>query len=128
MNHRAAGGQHHHRHIEEDCEEPQAPIGPGAAVYLFLSIDMANSTAFKGREPRWPFVLHHFYEDVVREIRTVCPRFNVWKYIGDEVTFWRRMEPSDDLIRRSPTPTMPCSASAPSSTASRTSTGSGPGT
>ena len=99
MNHRAAGGQHHHRHVEEDCEEPQAPIGPGAAVYLFLSIDMANSTAFKGREPRWPFVLHHFYEDVVREIRTVCPRFNVWTYIGDEVTFWRRMEPSDDLIR-----------------------------
>lgn len=68
-------------------------------MYLFLSIDMANSTSFKGVEPRWPFVIHHFYEDVVREIRSVCPRFNVWKYIGDEVTFWRRMEPSDDLIR-----------------------------
>lgn len=83
----------------EEREEPSAPILPGAAVYLFLSIDMANSTAFKGTEPRWPFVIHHFYEDVVAEIRNVCPRFNVWKYIGDEVTFWRRMEPSDDLVR-----------------------------
>jgi hypothetical protein len=90
---------HASRRQAGEGEETGAPILPGAAVYLFLSIDMANSTAFKGTEPRWPFVIHNFYEDVVAEIRGVCPRFNVWKYIGDEVTFWRRMEPSDDLGR-----------------------------
>lgn len=85
--------------LAEDREdESQNPIGRGAAVYLFLSVDMDNSTAFKVMEPRWPFVIHKFYEDVVGEIRAVCPRFNVWKYIGDEVTFWRRIDPGDDLV------------------------------
>ena len=83
----------------EDDDDDQNPIGRGAAAYLFLSVDMDNSTAFKSTEPRWPFVIHNFYEDVVREIRNVCPRFNVWKYIGDEVTFWRRLEPGDDVGR-----------------------------
>jgi hypothetical protein len=67
-------------------------------VYLFVSVDMVNSTAFKNREPRWPFVMHHFFESVVGEIKSVCPRFNVWKYLGDEVTFWRRMQSGDNLI------------------------------
>ncbi|HEX3535181.1 MAG TPA: hypothetical protein VHU15_00285 [Stellaceae bacterium] len=88
-----------HSAAAEDTEDDQNPIGRGAAVYLFLSVDMDNSTAFKGMDTRWPFVIHNFYEDVVREIRIVCPRFNVWKYIGDEVTFWRRIEPGDDLAR-----------------------------
>jgi len=82
-----------------DEDENQNPIGRAAAVYLFLSVDMDNSTAFKSTEPRWPYVIHKFYEDVVREIRIVCPRFNVWKYIGDEVTFWRRVDPGDDVGR-----------------------------
>jgi hypothetical protein len=73
-----------------------------SGVYLFVSVDMVNSTEFKSREPNWPFVLHHFYENVVTEIKRVCPKFNVWKYIGDEVTFWRYTDAQDnlaDLIR-----------------------------
>jgi hypothetical protein len=83
----------------DDDEEGQNPIGRRAAAYLFLSVDMDNSTAFKGTDARWPFVIHNFYDDVVREIRAVCPHFNVWKYIGDEVTFWRRLEPGDNVAR-----------------------------
>ena len=59
----------------ENDEADQDPLGRGAAVYLFLSVDMDNSTAFKGMDARWPFVIHNFYEDVVREIRNVCPHF-----------------------------------------------------
>jgi len=67
-------------------------------VYLFVSVDMVNSTEFKNKEPRWQFVMHQFYKKVVEELRSVCPRFNVWKYIGDEVTFWRHVDASDNLV------------------------------
>jgi len=73
------------------------PMQEEGGVYLFVSVDMVNSTEFKSRERNWPFVLHHFYESVVGEMKRVCPRFNVWKYIGDEVAFWRDTHREDNL-------------------------------
>jgi hypothetical protein len=67
-------------------------------AFLFLSFDMVNSTEYKAREPRWPFVIHRFYHDVVVEIRRVSDKFNVWKYIGDEVVFWRHLSAADDVV------------------------------
>jgi hypothetical protein len=68
-------------------------------LFMFLSIDMANSTEFKNHEPLWPYVIHRFYMHCVEEIKQVCPHFNVWKYIGDEVVFWRHIVPADNLAR-----------------------------
>jgi len=64
---------------------------------------MVNSTEFKNREPRWPFVMHHFYVETVKAIRQVDSAFNVWKYIGDEVVFWSFVGTDvslPDLVRR----------------------------
>jgi class 3 adenylate cyclase len=81
-----------------DALEAVASNGPDeGGVYLFVSVDMVNSTEFKNKEPRWQFVMHQFYRKVVSELRSVCPRFNVWKYIGDEVTFWRHVGATDNL-------------------------------
>jgi len=66
-------------------------------VFMFLSIDMVNSTEFKNHEPLWPYVIHRFYMYCVDEIKQVCPHFNVWKYIGDEVVFWRHVVAADNL-------------------------------
>jgi hypothetical protein len=66
-------------------------------VYLFVSVDMVNSTDFKAREGRWPLVLHHFYESVHHEMKKVCPRFRIWKHIGDEVAFYRLTTSEDQL-------------------------------
>ena len=48
------------------------PMQEEGGVYLFVSVDMVNSTEFKSRERNWPFVLHHFYESVVGE--SACAR------------------------------------------------------
>jgi len=70
---------------------------PARGAFLFLSIDMVNSTAYKELEERWPFVIHRFYLSASEEIRSICPRFQTWKYIGDEVVFWRHVRAEDDL-------------------------------
>ena len=68
-------------------------------IFLFLSIDMVNSTEFKNHEPLWPFVIHKFYVCVVEDVKKVCPHWNVWKYIGDEVVFWRHVQRTDNLAQ-----------------------------
>jgi hypothetical protein len=68
-------------------------------IFLFLSIDMVNSTEFKNHEPLWPFVIHQFYVCALDEVKKVCPHWNVWKYIGDEVVFWRHVQRTDNLAR-----------------------------
>jgi hypothetical protein len=81
---------------DDQTREELAHLKQGGA-FLFLSFDMVNSTEFKAREPRWPFVIHRFYRDVVHEVRHVSDRFNVWKYVGDEVIFWRHLTSTDDI-------------------------------
>jgi hypothetical protein len=56
---------------------------------------MVNSTAFKALEPFWPFVIHQFYVDCVAAVQPIG--FRVWKYVGDEVLFWRFVEATEDL-------------------------------
>jgi len=80
-----------------EASEELAHLRNGGA-FLFLSIDMVNSTEYKARETRWPFVIHRFYRDAVAEVRRVSEKFNVWKYIGDEVVFWRHLSAADDIV------------------------------
>jgi hypothetical protein len=40
------------------------------AAVLFLSVDLVNSTTFKGREKVWPLVVSKFYEI----LRAICSR------------------------------------------------------
>lgn len=78
-------------HTEETRRKHQS------GVYMYLSFDLMNSTAFKDREPRWPFVMHYFYVETVAAVRAASSRFHVWKYIGDEVTFWQVLPEGADL-------------------------------
>lgn len=56
---------------------------------LFVSFDLVNSTAFKAAHDRWPLVISQFYEITLREVRELSPDFKLWKFVGDEVLFFR---------------------------------------
>lgn len=56
---------------------------------LFVSFDLVNSTAFKAAHDRWPLVISQFYEITLREVRELSPEFKLWKFVGDEVLFFR---------------------------------------
>lgn len=74
------------------------PAAPESGVFLFLSFDLAGSTAFKAEHPSlWASVFTSFYSQVlddlgVEDYKTpnnddddpVCVR-KLWKLIGDEV-------------------------------------------
>ena len=79
-----------------DADAPRAtPMADG--LYLFISIDLVNSTVFKTREEIWPQVLSYFYRLTRREIGENIERVRVWKYVGDEVLFYLRLERLDDV-------------------------------
>lgn len=58
-------------------------------VVLFVSLDLVNSTAFKSVHDTWPLVISRFYEISLTEIRDISTEFRLWKYVGDEVLFYR---------------------------------------
>lgn len=60
-------------------------------VFVFTSLDLVNSTAFKARSQNWPGVMDRFYQVAShaflspKDGQQFDPR--VWKYVGDEVLF-----------------------------------------
>ncbi|MED3852102.1 NUDIX domain-containing protein [Priestia megaterium] len=69
-----------------------------AGIYLFYSFDLVNSTVFKTQYKNdWPSVIQKFYELVRRKIQTTHERTRVWKYIGDEVLFYKKVSSMAEL-------------------------------
>lgn len=81
---------------------------PPHKVFVFTSLDLVNSTAFKAREREsWPDVMDRFYQfaaeallnpktgPTLTEQETFCPE--VWKYAGDEVLFRTEVESLDEV-------------------------------
>ncbi|MCR8927454.1 hypothetical protein NLI92_002838 [Priestia megaterium] len=69
-----------------------------AGIYLFYSFDLVNSTVFKTQYKNdWPSVIQKFYELVRRKIQTTHEKTRVWKYIGDEVLFYKRVSSIAEL-------------------------------
>ena len=86
------------------------PAAPESGVFLFLSFDLAGSTAFKAEHPSlWASVFTSFYSQVlddlgVEDYKTpnnddddpVCVR-KLWKLIGDEVLIYVQITDRDQL-------------------------------
>ena len=73
-----------------------AEAEPG--IYLFFSFDLVNSTQFKASHPDdWPAVVTRFYELVTSELTTRLSSTIVWKFVGDEVLFFKEITSQQDL-------------------------------
>lgn len=64
--------------------------------YFFLSLDLVNSTELKSRNEAWHLLLDAFYSSVDREVKKISG-MQSWKYIGDEVLFFKRLHDMPDL-------------------------------
>lgn len=99
--------------------EGAAPVALGAATreayvevdrkpeqsqaYIFISVDLVNSTARKELDGQWPVEMQRFYlsahdafERGRREQSLLRPR--VWKYAGDEVLFYVEVFSSTEVL------------------------------
>lgn len=76
---------------------------PNSGLYLFFSFDLVNSTQFKAAKPdAWPVVVTRFYELVTSELSTRLTSAILWKYVGDEVLFYKRVTDRKDLHKALP--------------------------
>lgn len=70
------------------------------SFYLFVSFDLCNSTKFKTIHPAsWPFVLNQFYTQILELMidDESVDTFRTWKYVGDEVLFYKEVHQDDRL-------------------------------
>lgn len=71
---------------------------PRDGVYLFFSFDLVNSTKYKAQFPRhWPIVTTHFYDIVANEMATRFTSARLWKYVGDEILFYKLVTSAGDV-------------------------------
>jgi NUDIX domain len=72
---------------------------PQPGVYIFFSFDLVNSTQFKASYPaEWPVVVMRFYELITNELITRISSAIVWKFVGDEVLFFKQVINEEDLL------------------------------
>jgi isopentenyldiphosphate isomerase len=68
-------------------------------IYLFYSFDLVNSTAFKNKyKESWTNVFKRFYDYIVKEVQTNHKNTRVWKYIGDEILLYKKINNQAELI------------------------------
>ncbi|MDM5235323.1 NUDIX domain-containing protein [Bacillus cereus] len=69
-----------------------------SGVYIFYSFDLVNSTSFKAKFlDDWPPVVEYFYLIVKEQLRFLHEDIKVWKHIGDEVLFYKRVTDLSEL-------------------------------
>lgn len=98
-------------------------LGKMSGIYMFISIDLVNSTIFKTRYTQyWPFVIQAFYkivtmtlgaENSYRDINSVkyigtkdkfdsdkmkTGGFKVWKLVGDEVLLYHKIVSVSEIL------------------------------
>lgn len=94
--------------VKAQLQEREGEVAPNYdGFYFFLSLDLVNSTAYKGGNADWQARIREFYDAAEnywrdhqaeeRDGLTFLPR--VWKYAGDEVLFYRRVRSLDELER-----------------------------
>lgn len=86
-------------HLKEVLAEA-APAEVGEIldrVYLFVSFDLVEATAFKVANPNWPVIISKFYELCIREIQEISSSFRLWKLAGDEVLAYIELTSYEEL-------------------------------
>lgn len=72
-------------------------------IFIFFSFDLVGSTEFKNTQKKeWPEVFARFYESIIREMKAQSPNIKIWKYIGDEVLFYKKLNTRVDLFSSIP--------------------------
>ncbi|HLP48550.1 MAG TPA: hypothetical protein VK469_21600 [Candidatus Kapabacteria bacterium] len=80
---------------------PKEEIRP--RIYIFFSFDLVGSTEYKNTQKKeWPKVFALFYESIIKEMKDQCPKISVWKYVGDEVLFYKILDTRADLFNSIP--------------------------
>lgn len=63
-----------------------------SGIYIFYSFDLVNSTSFKAKfSDDWPPVVEDFYLMIKEKLTLLHEGIKVWKHIGDEVLFYKRV-------------------------------------
>ncbi|MHA4213479.1 NUDIX domain-containing protein [Bacillus cereus] len=69
-----------------------------SGIYIFYSFDLVNSTSFKAKfTDGWPEVVEGFYALVKEKLMLLHNGVKVWKYIGDEVLFYKRLSELQEM-------------------------------
>lgn len=70
-----------------------------SSTYLFISFDLVNSTSFKSIYPSgWPIVFRRFYELMEDKVLKSFVNSRVWRYVGDEVLFFKKVTSYKELF------------------------------
>ena len=71
-----------------------------SGVYLFISIDMINGTEFKLRHTDWAKIFLSFYETTLSKFNDIFGKsYMLWKVIGDEILFYKKIDSKDDIVK-----------------------------
>lgn len=96
----AAGG-YVEKLSEEIAEDPQAlpePREASRSFYVYFSFDLVNSTLYKTiNESGWPLVITKFFEAVEDGLKKRIDYVHLWKYVGDELLLYKKIESLDEL-------------------------------
>lgn len=80
---------------------PEIPKSP--SPYIFFSFDLVNSTIYKNKQQEeWPAVFTQFFQVIIEEMKSRFQGIKVWKYIGDEILFFKPLNSRDELFEALP--------------------------
>src|SRR5579872_508074 len=66
--------------------------------YIFLSVDLAGSTQFKqSAKNEWMEKTRIFYDVTKRRVAEKITRATIWKYIGDEIVFCKKISEAIEI-------------------------------
>jgi hypothetical protein len=66
--------------------------------YLFLSLDIINSTMYKTKDPDWSQLFIKIYDKTIALVRKTWVGCKLWKTLGDELCFYCKVKNKKDLI------------------------------
>ncbi len=68
-----------------------------SGVFVFFSFDLVNSTLFKTlHQNNWFVFIKEFYDSII-SIRKHEPTITLWKYVGDEVLFYKKILDKNEI-------------------------------
>lgn len=67
-------------------------------VFIFISVDLVNSTSYKQYDKNWPNVFSDFFSIVQENFISKIPGLAVWKYVGDEVLFYKEIDNLNSIL------------------------------
>ncbi|MDR2636461.1 MAG: hypothetical protein LBB95_01230 [Mycoplasmataceae bacterium] len=70
-----------------------------AGFYLYLSLDIENSTLYKTYDRDWAELFTNIYKDVFHIATNTWKDCKLWKSLGDELLFYKKVDSKKDLLQ-----------------------------